>query len=133
MERQPVKLLLDTHALLWWLADDARLSQRARSAIADPDRTVYSSSASAWEIATKHRIGRLPEAGELLADFSGILLRAGIEELPITSKHAVLAGTLAGAHRDPFDRMLAAQALCESLEVVTTDEAIGVLGARCLW
>lgn len=128
-----MRLLLDTHALLWWLADDARLSQRARSAIADPERTVYSSSASAWEIATKHRIGRLPEAGQLLSDFSGILLRAGIEEMPITSKHAVVAGTLAGPHRDPFDRMLAAQALCEGLEVVTTDDAIGALGARCLW
>ena len=128
-----MKLLLDTHALLWWLADDARLSKPARSAIADPERTVYSSPASAWEIATKHRIGRLLEARELLADFSGILLRAGFEELPITTKHAVLAGTLAGAHRDPFDRMLVAQALCEGLEVVTADDAIGMLGARCLW
>ncbi|HKO47119.1 MAG TPA: type II toxin-antitoxin system VapC family toxin [Polyangiaceae bacterium] len=128
-----MRLLLDTHALLWWLADDDRLSQRVREAIADPERTVYSSPASAWEIATKHRIGRLPEAHELLADFSGMLLRAGIEELPITMKHAVLAGTLGGSHRDPFDRMLAAQALCESLEVVTKDDAIAVLGARCLW
>ena len=128
-----MKLLLDTHALLWWLADDARLSKAARHAIADPERTVYSSPASAWEIATKHRIGRLPGARELLADFSGILVRAKLEELPITTKHAVLAGTLTGAHRDPFDRMLAAQALCEGLEVVTMDDAIGTLGARCLW
>ena len=128
-----MKLLLDTHALLWWLADDARLSRRARDVIADPARVIYSSPASAWEIATKHRIGRLPEARELLADFSGILLRAGLEELPISIKHAVLAGTLAGTHRDPFDRMLAAQALCENLEVVTSDNAIEELGARCLW
>jgi len=128
-----MKLLLDTHALLWWLADDSRLSQQARNAIADPERTVYLSAASAWEIATKHRIGRLPDAGELLADFSGIVSRAGFEELPITAKHAVLAGTLPGDHRDPFDRMLAAQALCESLAIVTADEAIGALGARCLW
>jgi PIN domain nuclease of toxin-antitoxin system len=128
-----MKLLLDTHALLWWLADDVRLSHAAREAIADPRRTVYSSPASAWEIATKCRIGRLPEARELLADFSGMLVRAGFEELPITTKHAVLAGALAGDHRDPFDRMLAAQALCESLEVVTIDAALAVLGARCLW
>jgi len=128
-----MKLLLDTHALLWWLADDARLSERARTAIADPACTVYTSPASAWEIATKHRIGRLPEARELLADLPAMLSRAGFDELPITTKHAVLAGTLAGAHRDPFDRMLAAQALCEGLEVVTLDEAIGALGARCLW
>jgi PIN domain nuclease of toxin-antitoxin system len=128
-----MKLILDTHAFLWWLADDARLSQRARTAIADPQRTVYVSSASAWEIAMKHRMGRLPEARELLADLPGILVRAGFEELPITTKHAVLAGTLPGSHRDPFDRMLAAQALCESLEIVTADDAIGALGARCLW
>jgi len=128
-----MKLLLDTHAFLWWLADDARLSKRARREIADPGRTVYLSPASAWEIGTKHRIGRLTEARELLADFSGILVRAGFEELPITTKHAVLAGTLAGAHRDQFDRMLTAQALCESLEIVTADAAIGLLGARCLW
>lgn len=128
-----MKLLLDTHAFLWWLADDARLSRRARKAIADPQQTVYFSPASAWEIATKHRIGRLPEARELLADFPGILDRAGFQELPIATKHAVLAGTLQGPHRDPFDRMLAAQALCENLAVVTADDALGALGARCLW
>jgi PIN domain nuclease of toxin-antitoxin system len=128
-----MRLLLDTHAFLWWLADDRRLSKRARKAIADPERTVYLSPASAWEIATKHRIGRLPEARELLADFPGILARAGFEELPIATKHAVLAGTLPGTHRDPFDRMLVAQALCENVEVVTADDALGTLGARCLW
>jgi PIN domain nuclease of toxin-antitoxin system len=128
-----MRLLLDTHAFLWWLADDPRLSRRARAAIGDPSRTVYLSPASAWEIATKHRIGRLPEARELLADFPGILARAGFQELAISTKHAVLAGTLEGAHRDPFDRMLAAQALCENLQVVTADDALGALGARCLW
>ncbi len=128
-----MRLLLDTHALLWWLADDARLSARARTVIADPEQTVYMSPASAWEIATKHRIGRLPEAHELLADLPGIVARAGFEELPIATKHAVLAGTLLGPHRDPFDRMLAAQALCENLEIVTADGALSALGARCLW
>jgi len=128
-----MRLLLDTHAFLWWLADDTRLSKRARKAIADPERTVYLSPASAWEIATKHRIGRLPEARELFADFPGILARAAFEELPIAAKHAVLAGTLPGAHRDPFDRMLVAQALCENMEVVTADDALRALGARCLW
>lgn len=128
-----MRLLLDTHTFLWWLADDNRLSSRARSALADPKRTIYFSPASAWEIATKHRIGRLPEARELLADLPGILDRAGFEELAISTKHSVLAGTLAGTHRDPFDRMLAAQALCENLEIVTADEALGALGARRLW
>jgi PIN domain nuclease of toxin-antitoxin system len=75
----------------------------------------------------------LPEARELLADFPGILDRAGFEELPIATKHAVVAGTLNGTHRDPFDRMLTAQALCENLTVVTADAALGALGARCLW
>jgi PIN domain nuclease of toxin-antitoxin system len=128
-----MRLLLDTHAFLWWLGDDRRLSKRARKAIADPVRMVYLSPASAWEIATKHRIGRLPEARELLADFPGILARSGFDELPIAAKHAVLAGTLPGTHRDPFDRMLVAQALCENMEVVTADDALGTLGARCLW
>jgi PIN domain nuclease of toxin-antitoxin system len=128
-----MRLLLDTHAFLWWVADDDRLSRVARAAIADPQGSVYFSPASAWEIATKHRIGRLPEARELLADLPGIVDRAGFEELPIASKHAVLAGAMAGAHRDPFDRMLAAQAMCENLEIVTADEAIGTLGARCVW
>jgi len=128
-----MRVLLDTHVFLWWVADDARLSKRARTVIADPKRTVCFSPASAWEIATKHRIGRLPEARELLADFPGILERAGFEELPVTTKHSVLAGTLAGAHRDPFDRMLAAQAMCENMHVVTADKAIGALGARCIW
>jgi PIN domain nuclease of toxin-antitoxin system len=128
-----MRVLLDTHALLWWLADDARLSTRVRTVIGDPEQTVYLSPASAWEIATKHRIGRLPEARELLADFPGIIHRAGFEELPIATKHAVLAGTLPGPHRDPFDRMIAAQALCENLEIITVDCALGALGARCLW
>lgn len=126
-------LLLDTHAFLWWLADDARLSKRARAAVGDPAHTVYMSPASAWEIATKHRIGRLPEAGELMADFPGIVERAGFEELPIATKHALLAGGLSGQHRDPFDRMLVAQALCENIEIVTADDALRALGARCLW
>jgi PIN domain nuclease of toxin-antitoxin system len=128
-----MSLLLDTHAFLWWMADDKQLSRSARRAIADRERTVYFSPASAWEIATKHRIGRLSAGRELVADLPGIVARAGFQELPISTRHAALAGTLAGAHRDPFDRMLAAQAMCESLEVVTADAAIEALGARCLW
>ena len=128
-----MSLLLDTHAFLWWLSDDARLSKRARNAIGDPKRLVYFSPASAWEIATKHRIGRLSEARELLADLPGIVARTGFTELPISTKHAVLAGSLAGSHRDPFDRMIAAQAICESLEVVTADDALAILGARSVW
>lgn len=128
-----MSLLLDTHAFLWWVADDARLSKRARSAIGDSKRVVYFSSASAWELSTKHRIGRLSEARELLADLPGIVERSGFTELPISTKHAVLAGSLPGAHRDPFDRMLAAQAILENLEVVTTDGALAALGARAIW
>lgn len=128
-----MNVLLDTHAFLWWVADDARLSKRARSAIGDPKRVIYFSPASAWEIATKHRIGRLTEARELLADLPGIVARSGFMELPVSTRHAVLAGSLEGTHRDPFDRMLAAQAISENLEVVTTDAALTELGARAVW
>ncbi len=128
-----MSLLLDTHTFLWWLSDDRRLSQPAFAAISDPAQGVFVSAATSWEIATKHRIGKLPEATELLADLPGVIRRAGFVEMPITTLHAVVAGQLAGAHRDPFDRMLVAQALCENVQVVTIDDALKALGARCLW
>lgn len=128
-----MSLLLDTHAFLWWVADDARLSRRVRNIVGDPKQTVYFSPASAWEISTKHRMGRLAEARQLLADLPGLVTRSGFVELAISTKHAVLAGSLAGAHRDPFDRMIAAQAIAENLEVVTTDVALAGLGARSIW
>jgi PIN domain nuclease of toxin-antitoxin system len=115
-------LLLDTHALLWWLADDPKLSAAARDAMADAGRTVLVSAASLWEIATKNRLGKLGEADAFLADPVGIIAAEGFEPLPITLPHALLSGGLDTAHRDPFDRMLMAQALLDDLLLVSNED-----------
>lgn len=128
-----MRLLLDTHALLWWLAGSPRLSAPARDAIADPDATVLVSAASAWEITTKHRLGKLPGAGALAADVAAGVSAQGFEALPVTLEDGERAGRLAGAHRDPFDRMLIAQALARDLTVVSLDAAFDPFGVRRLW
>ena len=115
-------LLLDTHALLWWLADDPKLSAPARDAIADGERTVFVSAASLWEIATKNRLGKLGEADAFLADPIGIIAAEGFEPLPITLPHALLSGGLDTDHRDPFDRMLMAQSLIDDFVLVSNEE-----------
>lgn len=128
-----VKVLLDTHALLWWLFDDPKLSRRARQTIADPDTEALVSSASAWEIATKHRIGKLPEAGDVAVKLPTYLRTARFAELPISVEHALRAGQLPGPHRDPFDRMLIAQATIENLRIVTDDPVFRDYGVQVLW
>jgi len=112
-----VNLLLDTHVLLWWLADDPGLSERQRSAIADPANVVYVSAASAWEIAIKKALGKLIAPNDLGA----ALIASELEQLPVTVAHAEAVGRLPPHHRDPFDRMLIAQAGVEDLTVVTGD------------
>ena len=112
-------MLLDTNAVLWWFASDSRLSAVARNAISSDDASILVSSASAWEICTKVRIGKLPTARDLCEDFQGFLNRYGFEPLSISVEHARLAGRMAGAHKDPFDRILAAQALIEGVPLVT--------------
>jgi PIN domain nuclease of toxin-antitoxin system len=128
-----VKLLLDTHVLLWALGEPERLSRLARLAIEDPANLRLVSSASAWEIAIKHRLGRLPGAQVVLEGYDRHLKRLRATELPIASHHAILAGGLPHPHRDPFDRMLAAQAMLEGAIVVSNDRALEVLGARRIW
>lgn len=126
--------LLDTHALLWALTEPARLGQRAREVIADPESRLVVSAASAWEIATKHRLGKLPQADVLLGAFSKHLDRLGVTRLPVTEDHALLAGRLEWEHRDPFDRMLAAQTMLESLGLITGDPSFdGCRGVPTLW
>jgi len=126
--------LLDTHALLWALTEPARLGQRAREVIADPESRLVVSAASAWEIATKHRLGKLPQADVLLGAFSKHLDRLGVTRLPVTEDHALLAGRLEWEHRDPFDRMLAAQTMLESLALITGDPSFdGCRGVPTLW
>jgi PIN domain nuclease of toxin-antitoxin system len=125
--------LLDTHALLWWLFDDPKLSTTARGIIADPAHAIFVSSASAWEIATKHRLGKLDSAAALLQDFPGYVRQAGLAELSITIPHAQRAGSWPQPHRDPFDRMIAAQAMLEGLSVLSRDEAIPQFGVTVVW
>jgi PIN domain nuclease of toxin-antitoxin system len=128
-----MKLLLDTHALVWWWTNDPRLPAHARAMIADPASTVYASAASAWEITTKHRVGKWPEAGQLIAEYSSLLRRSRFHALAISMEHAHRAGGLPGPHRDPFDRMLIAQGRLESLPIVTTDPVFATYGAEVIW
>jgi PIN domain nuclease of toxin-antitoxin system len=128
-----MRALLDTHALLWWLDGDRRLSRRARAVIANERNSVLVSAASAWEIATKARLGRLPGALDVAGDLPGILSGQGFEGLDITVAHGQRAGNLPGPHRDPFDRMLIAQAQAESLTVVTNEVVFAAYGVRCVW
>ena len=116
-----IKALLDTHTLVWWWTDNRRLPKAARDAIADPDNTIFVSAATAWEIATKYRLGKWPEVERLVADFEVLLSQSQFTGLPISVAHARLAGTLTGTHRDPFDRMLIAQARLESAVLITGD------------
>jgi PIN domain nuclease of toxin-antitoxin system len=115
--------LIDTHIFLWWLFNDSKLDTTCRDIIRNPDHRIFVSSASAWEIATKYRIGKLPEAKQLVEQYSQILHQAKFIELAITSAHALRAGSLPIAHRDPFDRMIMAQAELESLPLITYDKA----------
>ena len=115
--------LIDTHILLWWLFDDPKLDTECRDIIRNSDHRIFVSSVSAWEIATKYRIGKLPEAKELVEQYPQILDQAKFIELTITNAHALRAGSLPINHRDPFDRMIMAQAELERLPVITYDEA----------
>lgn len=128
-----MQLLLDTHTLLWWLADDPALSRRARTAVANTENTVLVSAASAWEIATKVRLGKLAGAAGLAADFAGYLDREGFQVLAITGEHAIRAGLLPGGHKDPFDRMLIAQAQAGHLTLVSNEVVFDSYGVRRIW
>jgi PIN domain nuclease of toxin-antitoxin system len=128
-----VKLLLDTHALLWWLAGDKQLSPTARWALEDEDNPVYVSAASAWEVATKHRLGKLPKAGPLAKNFASEVVRQGFLELAISLDDGQRAGALAGHHRDPFDRMLIAQSKAHDLALVSNEEVFDSYGVIRIW
>ena len=128
-----MRLLLDTHALLWWWKDDPRLSQRAADAISDEANTVLVSAASAWEIATKHRIGKLPGVETALREFNELIVADGFSHLAVAHNHAIKAGGFDVEHRDPFDRMLAAQAIIEGAVLVTDDAAMRLFRVESFW
>jgi len=121
-------LLLDTHVLLWWLSDDPQLGQVTRQAISDPRNQVFISAASAWEISIKKSLGKLSAPD----DMDSIVDDEGFDTLPISFFHGEQAGMLPGHHKDPFDRMLIAQAQSEGLVLVTGDEKIARYGIRTM-
>ena len=126
-------MLLDTHAFLWWSEDNGRLSVDAHQAIEDDTNIILISAASAWEIATKYRLGKLPNAEALVRDMPSAIASQGFEELSITVTDAVRAGALPGPHRDPFDRMLIAQAQANGLVLVSNEAIFDEYGIRRLW
>ena len=128
-----MRVLLDTHTLLWWFYDAPSLSQKAREILGNTDNTVIVSSASAWELAIKLRAGKLPAAAQVVFDFSSLVDRAGFQLLTISAEHAIQAGLLPGPHKDPFDRMLIAQAVADDLTLVTSDEAIQRYPVKWVW
>jgi PIN domain nuclease of toxin-antitoxin system len=126
------RILLDTHALIWWLEGGAKLSPAARLAIANPEGTVLVSAASAWEIAIKQHAGKF-RVPDLVKDFRGRLQKEGFVELPISIEHVVRAGALPGSHKDPFDRVLIAQSQVESAAMVTRDGLFRKYAVQCIW
>ncbi len=128
-----MRALLDTHAFLWRVADSARLSGPARGAIADESNDIAVSAVSAWEIATKFRIGKLPGCDALALDVASHIAGHGFEELAIDVADAACAARLPGSHRDPFDRMLAAQALAHNVPMVSVDSVFDGFGVPRLW
>jgi PIN domain nuclease of toxin-antitoxin system len=128
-----MRLLLDTHALLWWLTDDDRLSGGARQAIADASNEVFVSAASAWEIATKQRLGKLDGIPGVSERFAALVAGEGFLHLPVDHLHALRAGGYDSDHRDPFDRMLAAQSELQRMPLITRDPAFALFGTRTVW
>jgi PIN domain nuclease of toxin-antitoxin system len=128
-----VKVLLDTHTLLWATLSPASLSPQASVIIADGVNVILVSAASAWEIATKVRLGKLPGAETLEREFLSVMDEAGYTLLPIDCESALRAGRLTAEHRDPFDRMIAAQALASDIPILSTDSKLDSFGIRRIW
>jgi PIN domain nuclease of toxin-antitoxin system len=128
------EILLDTHALLWTLLEPSRIPNATLDRIRDAGTRLIVSAASAWEIGTKFRLGKLDSAQAVVHGYAEHLARLGAQVLPITSHHALTAGTLNWEHRDPFDRVIAAQCMLGSIPLVTADRAFASFpGVRVVW
>lgn len=125
--------LLDTHSLLWWWTDASRLGTAGRLVIEEEESRIFVSVASVWEIAIKTHSGKLTAIEDFRRDYSPLMARDGFISLAIGDEHALKAGFLDGEHRDPFDRLIAAQALLEDLTVITRDPEIAGFGCRTIW
>ncbi len=128
-----MRVLLDTHAFLWWLDGDRRLPNRLRRVLADEATKVWVSAASAWEISTKARLGKLPGALTVAADVAACIVGQGFTSLPISVDHAQRAGSLPGPHRDPFDRMLIAQSQVEGISLISNEQVFDGYAVQRLW
>jgi PIN domain nuclease of toxin-antitoxin system len=128
-----VDLLLDTHALIWWMTNSPALPNPVRRLMIDKKNTIVVSAASAWEMATKVRLGRLPAASDITRNFQEYMVQSGFESLPVSADHGVRAGMLPGPQRDPFDRMLIAQAQAEDLTIVSNEVTFDGYGVQRIW
>ena len=128
-----MRALLDTHALLCWLSDDPALTRTARKVIAETNNTLIVSAVSAWEIAIKFRLGKLPTAADLVSDFPALIEREGFQLLAISAEHGIRAGLLPGPHKDPFDRVLIAQSQAENTPIISNEALFESYGVRRLW
>jgi PIN domain nuclease of toxin-antitoxin system len=128
-----LRCLLDTHAFIWWIDDDKRLSARARATVEDPDNEILVSVASVWEIATKAGLGQIEFPPDLSVAIPGEIDAAGFAILPINLSHALYVAKLPLLHRDPFDRMLIAQTITEKLLLITADSAMTPYEVPLLW
>ncbi len=125
--------LLDSHALLWWWFEPDRLSGAVRELLSDPATPVLVSAASVWELSIKHQQGKLPELNGVITDIPGLLQADGFEALPICLAHGLRAGGYSQGHRDPFDRMLAAQAELDRLVLLSADPQLSTFPCQTLW
>jgi PIN domain nuclease of toxin-antitoxin system len=128
-----VDLLLDTHALIWWMTNSPALPNPVRRLMIDKKNTIVVSAASAWEMATKVRLGRLPAASDITRNFQEYMVQSGFESLPVSADHGIRAGMLPGPQRDPFDRMLIAQAQAEDLTIVSNEVTFDGYGVQRIW
>lgn len=128
-----MRLLLDTHALIWALNNNPKLSRRAAEAISDPACIKLVSAVSGYEVCLKYNLGKLKEAAALATDFEGVVSSVDAMHLPVTVAHAVAAGKLDLTHRDPFDRLLIAQARVEGVPLVSNDEVFDQYGVDRIW
>ena len=124
-----MKILLDTHILLWWMANDPLLSEKARSWIAEPKNTIFVSAVAVWEIYLKQSIGKL----RIAESFASALGNESFEPLALTARQASGVGELPWHHRDPFDRLIVSQCLTDDLPVISADAILDMYGVRRIW